>query len=415
MNTNNNTQKSIIPRYISDSTLDKYRGGFYANLSAQNASKRNLADDRQTISQWAKFYEDGGKLPFSKKQKKQKIGKIGMNELTRIVLDLNQDVRQIKEAQSLVGAQNWVKKHGPDLYEVVNDDINQDGIPDVIVKNKNGENVIVNGYTTTLSTYPYRNAYYTTFPTQKERKEARLSGETYRNYITGLYNPQYDSFGLRLQLDQNGNPRWASQNGVDLERRLKNSGYEKIIRPSNRTPYQAFVAKVIKPIYDVIKFMNGGKANSELLSKVASAIWNQTILIPAMVFVYGNDVAQVSPNEWKKLRNKKEVKRAIALTVKPFLVNEQRIFDFVEVFVATCNGLGYNIPQNVVPWIPKFLKAKFLNVNPPALNETEKWQSIENEYARRVQDELQRAAANATNNNEENNEDDEFIIEENSD
>lgn len=80
-----------------------------------------------------------------------------MDELTKIILNLNQDVKQIKDTQSFEGANVWLEKRGPELYKINNEDVNSDSIPDVIiVKNKKtNQNVIANGHTTDDSTYRY--------------------------------------------------------------------------------------------------------------------------------------------------------------------------------------------------------------------------------------------------------------------
>ena len=310
---------------------------------------------------------------------------IFMDELTKIILNLNQDVKQIKDAQSFEGAKKWVEKHGPDLYEVNDEDINGDSIPDIIVRNKKtNQNVIVNGYTTDDSTYPYRYSYYTQYPTAEARKAARDDGITYREHIKAMYNPQYDQWGMKLQRGANGEPLYANQEGLKFEATMKNAGYNKIIKPKDKTPYQAFVAGVVKPIYDVIKRINQMQnlaTNPQLLTKVAAIMWNQTILLPAMHYVYGAAIQQVDDKEWKKLRNKKQVKEAILSYVKYYLSNERRLLDFVPLFVSVCNDGGLNpIPTEVVNWIPGFLKCRLLNKGTPDLADKEGWANIDRAF-----------------------------------
>ena len=50
-------------------------------------------------------------------------------------------------------------------------------------------------------------------------------------------------------------------------------------------------------------------------------IWNQTILIPAMIYVYGEGVMNVSDEEWVKLRSRTDVKTAIKYRVVEYLNN----------------------------------------------------------------------------------------------
>ena len=91
------------------------------------------------------------------------------------------------------------------------------------------------------------------------------------------------------------------------------------MRPKDKTPYQAFVSEVVKPLYKVVQEINAfvkQPTSPQLLTKVAATMWNQTILIPAMVYVHGENVLNVADNEWKKLRNKTEVKNAIIAYVQ---------------------------------------------------------------------------------------------------
>lgn len=375
-------KRQVIPPIYSDDTLDTYRNKYFQTLSGESFKKRNLGDDLSSIRQFSEYYQTH-ELPFKKKEKKQKIGKLGMDELTNIVLSMNQDIRQIREAQSLQGAKNWVAKHGPELYTVSDADINGDSIPDIIVKNKAGKNVIVNGYTTADSTFPYRYAYYTAYPTEDERKLAREeSGITYRSFINDMYRPQYDEYRMKLQA---GNP-FGSSVGTDFEKKIAKSGYEKVIRPHNRSPYQAYVSEVVKPIYDVIKQINvilGLKTKSTLLTTIAADVWNQTILIPAMVYVYGDEIGNVSEAEWKKLRNRKEVKNAIMRYVKHYITNSRALIDLVPLFVVTCEKNGNPIPEEVKPWVVRFLMARLLSINPedlPATDNEDGWAQIEAQF-----------------------------------
>lgn len=63
-----------------------------------------------------------------------------MDELTKIILNLNQDVKQIKDTQSFEGANVWLEKRGPELYKINNEDVNSDSIPDVIIVNNKKTN-----------------------------------------------------------------------------------------------------------------------------------------------------------------------------------------------------------------------------------------------------------------------------------
>ena len=159
---------------------------------------------------------------------------------------------------------------------------------------------------------------------------------------------------------------YGSQQGKEFEDKLKAAGYSKVIKPNHRSSYQAFCTGVIKPIFDVFKHHLGGALGGAAFSIIAAEIWNQAILIPAMIYVYGEGVMNVSNEEWKKLRNKKDVKNAIKYRVVEYLKDLEKTFDFVPAFTAIVNTkLNTNIDPND-PNIEYFLKARLLNMEPPS-------------------------------------------------
>lgn len=363
--------KRVKPSLINHDVLVDNRKEYWGRMENEpKIHKRNLENAVNSIKVYKEFYE---KRPdkFPKKEKKEKVGKIGMEELANIVLDMNQDIKQIKEAQSLEGAKNWIEKNKwTGKYGAYEKDINGDSIPDVVVQRLDGDGqpidgnyVIVNGYTTAESTYPYRHAYYSAFPTREERKEAKKDGLDYRGYVKSLYNPQYED-GMKITA-------FANQEGKELAQKLLKAGYTKVLEPKDRSSYQVFCSSVIKPIFDVFKYHLKNNLGGAAFSKIASMIWNQTILIPAMVYVYGNDVMNVSDEEWVKLRSRTDVKTAIKYRVVEYLNNLKKTFDFVPIFTSIVNAyLNTDIDPNN-PLIEYFLKARLLNMQAPSTPVTE--------------------------------------------
>lgn len=72
-------------------------------------------------------------------------------------------------------------------WNVLHKDVNKDGIPDVIIRNSNGQPLYVNGYTTRKSDHPMRYEFYKTFPTSEGRK-----GKTIDKFAKQLFNISYD-------------------------------------------------------------------------------------------------------------------------------------------------------------------------------------------------------------------------------
>ena len=375
--------RSVIPDLIEDvEGLNQLRDQTYANLEQNEFKKKDLS---KAISDMA-FFRDHMAGIRPKKEKKQKYGTVGMDDLVKIVTTLKQDVKQIKDAQSVQSANEWLSRHKlDDIYEATGRDLNNDNIPEVVVQTKNGHKpVIVNGYTTVPSLFPYRNAYYTTYPTYNQRKEAHKQGMNLRTYIDNIYDPRYDDSGRKIT-------SYAGNDWRTWENNLKRAGIKEsqLIKPKGRSTYQAFVARCIAPIYQAIKYLNGTKPPFPLTA-MASVIWNNFILIPAMFYVYGDGIRSVSDEQWKNLRGKKDVKLAIEFSVRDYLTNPVKIADFVPTVCEMCNKADMPVVEDHIPLVAKVTVAIILvgiDALPPDPSIFETW------FDQNVQPQLQ--AANA--------------------
>ena len=83
------------------------------------------------------------------------------------VLNQKKDIKFHRTAENRVGAQKYANQHnlllGPD------EDINGDGINDVVLYKKDGTPVMINGYTFKDSEMPYRNEFNARNPTKADR------------------------------------------------------------------------------------------------------------------------------------------------------------------------------------------------------------------------------------------------------
>ena len=339
-------KRTVIPEVIDDiELLTEMRDKSYTNLAQEGFKKKELSKALDDMA----FYREAMSAIRRPKEKKNKYGNVGMDDLIKIVAKLNQDVKQIKDTQSVVSANEWIKRHGfNDLYEARGKDLDGDGKPEVVVQTKAGKKpVIVNGYTTVPSLFPYRNAYYKDYPSVEKRKEAHKQGINLRRYINDIYDPSYSETGRSI----------TSYNGEhykDFEKHLKAAGIDDqlLIRPKNRSTYQAFVSRCISPIYQAVRYLNNEKLPFTL-TEMASVIWNQFALIPAMVYVYGQDVLQVEESQWKNLRGKRAVKESIEYIVYEYLVDPIKIADFVPTVCEMCNKANLPVEQQHIPLVAK--------------------------------------------------------------
>lgn len=340
------TKKSVIPAIIEDvESLNELRQSTYDKLAEEDFKKKDLS---KAINDMSFFREHMASIRPTK-VKKQKYGNKGMEDLVKIVATLKQDVKQIKDAQSVQSANEWIHRHKLDgLYEATGRDLDNDSIPEVVVQTKSGKKpVIVNGYTTVPSLFPYRNAYYSAYPTVDQRKEAHKQGLNLRGWINSIYSPEYDETGRRVNA-------FTGEQYKDFERKLKNAGIKesKLIKPKGRSTYQSFVSRCIAPIYQAIKYINGAKLPFSL-TDMASVIWNNFALIPAMEYVYGEGITSVSDEQWKNLRNKKDVKLALEYIVHDYLVNPVKIADFVPTACEMCNKSDMPVEPEHIPLVAK--------------------------------------------------------------
>lgn len=364
-------KRPVIPELITNvDELNKMREKSYSGLSEQGYKRKDLGE---AINEMAMYRQKMAEIRPKKKEKKSKYGNKGMDELVKIVTKLNQDIKQIRDTQSVVSANDWINRHGlKDLYEAKGRDLDGDGIPEVVVQTRDAlqKPVIVNGYTTVPSLFPYRNAFYKAYPSYDERKEAHKKGINLRSWINNIYQPEYDEWGMSVDT-------YKGEDWRKFEDSIKAAGIDDkhLIKPKKRSTYQAFVARCISPIYQAVKYIHVHKLPFTL-TEMASVIWNQFALHPAMEYVYGEDVRHVDDDQWKNLRGKKAVKNAISYIVDDYLRNPIKIGEFVPTVCEMCNLSGMPVEKSDVPLVAKVtvvIIALGIDALPPDPNDFEKW------------------------------------------
>lgn len=95
-----------------------------------------------------------------------------LKSIGKVVLDRKKDIKFHRSAENRVGAQKYAAQHnlllGPD------EDINGDGINDVVLYKKDGTPVMINGYTFVDSEMPYRNEFINQYPSKVDK--TRIGG-----------------------------------------------------------------------------------------------------------------------------------------------------------------------------------------------------------------------------------------------
>ena len=224
---------------------------------------------------------------------------------------LRRDIKRVRKAESYNGAKEWARKHSnrKRKYEAKEEDIDGDGIKDVLVKAADGSLVIVNGYTVRKSDYPYRQRF-ANLP-----EATRKQHGNYKNYLKSIYGPTYD--------DRTGKiTGWKQDPEQDEQyKRLTTLGFKTYI-PKDQSPYQLFTNQVVKSTIDGIYEVESDtyayqvyNADGEAVTKyppvlitVAADAWNYGVVKPLIEQKTGEQIPDnITPDELKALLNSKDI------------------------------------------------------------------------------------------------------------
>ena len=344
------SQPEPFPRVqFANDAMQRLRRQSTARLG--NINTVDLANARNTIQQRQRNINPN----LHPRTKKNKYGITGMDDLIRVVVNLKNDVKQIREAQSVESANDWIQSHGyDDLYNVVEEDLDDDGYPEVVVKDNSGKNVIVNGYTTEPSLFPYRKQYYSTHATKASRKN-----NPWKNYIKNeFYHPVFDATGRTVQS--------ISEDAAQFDDLISSHGYTRNMRPKKHSSYQAFTARCITPFYQALKYLNHHNVPFKL-AQLSAYIWKEIVRNPALVHVYGENVLQevTDAKELTKLCNQREVKDAIENIVVPYISDPKGMFeDILPIVIDQWRQHGFNMSADNVR---DFILTSYALVNNVAL------------------------------------------------
>jgi hypothetical protein len=305
-------------------------------LGQENLATIDLGEAREHLR-----YLQETKPPARERPPRRLPVKTKMDELFDIVAMGKRDIKHVKEAQSAVGAANWIKKHrlGESLY-VDARDYDGDGVPDIIVrKTSDHKPYIVKGYTTDDSTYPLRQAYYTTFPTSDDRK-----GHPIREYQEDTFVTHYTPDGLHRILDPDM---------VAYDKKIVAAGYKQSRPRPQLTAVAAFKRFIMQPIMKAIKgaykAMNAPlEMKSTMPTQAEVGIRNNLIIGPIMKKIYGDEVLNVTDgHEWHKLTQRKQIRDAVAEFTGLFVLTRASVEDdLITAIVQALQLAGVKFPAS---------------------------------------------------------------------
>lgn len=161
--------------------------------------------------------------------------------ITKVVGSKNKkDITRKNAFMSKKAFEAWNQKRGGN-YAMHDEDIDDDEIKELVVRNPKGELVAVNGYTVKRSDWGVRKPFYETYPTREERRGKSL-GEYVRDTIYETTANDFDDYG------------YAKEGYI---KRIKNiqsqpeyAGYS--MKASTPSPYNLFIKNIIKPAVDYV-------------------------------------------------------------------------------------------------------------------------------------------------------------------
>ena len=157
-----------------------------------------------------------------------------MNAMLRIILTHKKEMQKLPQFSSLPSANAWLNKHPNSGLRAALKDLDNDGTHEIVLYNKAGQPVIVNGYKLRPSDYATRNHYWGSHPEEKDRIE-----ETYREWVRDkVYDVKVDPKNVWKRTVER----------TPYGDQLKEWGYRMPAAPKKReSPYSIF-CKLIKPL-----------------------------------------------------------------------------------------------------------------------------------------------------------------------
>ena len=155
-----------------------------------------------------------------------------MNSLLNIILTHKKEMQKVPHFSFVQSATAWLNKHPRSGLRVQEKDLDGDGTQEVVMYNRAGKPVVVNGYKLRASDYPQRRAYWAEHPEIEDR-----IGEPYGDWVRDKVYEVHDD------------PNNAWKRSVRLStkgQQLKDWGYRVPTAPRKRdSPYSIF-CKLVK-------------------------------------------------------------------------------------------------------------------------------------------------------------------------
>lgn len=140
----------------------------------------------------------------------------------------------------------WNEKRG-NKYSIDDEKLDEDEIPELVVRNPKGKLIAVNGYTVKRSDWGVRKPFYTEYPTRQDRRGKSL-GNYVREKIYETTDDDFDEFGY-------ANSDYLARI-KSIQSKPEYAGYS--MKASTPSSYNLFLSHIIKPAVNrVISIITG--------------------------------------------------------------------------------------------------------------------------------------------------------------
>ena len=195
-------------------------------------------------------FEVPGIQSISFAEGRKQANKAYMDDLLNLVGSKHN--RKIKFSPQLAtknGAEWWKDNYHPD-YTISDQDLDNDGIKEILIKDGNNDIYAVNGYRLGKGNLSLIQPYYEAYPDKDSRRAAREQGITPRSLAIGRLTKG------QKKIDINNPYKIEYVNSAYKEspeyQRMKAAKTLPII-PTKRSAYQVFTTLIVKPVWDAFK------------------------------------------------------------------------------------------------------------------------------------------------------------------
>ena len=264
------------------------------------------------------------------------------DNLINIILNAKKDIKFHPSCITKEGAERYAKTRGLRVKKE-SEDLNHDGIEDIVVYNKAGKPIMINGYTFSQSEFPYKQDYY------KQKPADRANQGGYKGFLNKIWGVQEEKF------DENGT-RVVEHDNTDLPdevEKYSNLGWKKLKAPKRAlTIYQRINKWLANILRETIE-------NDDVLSQyqklINSSIPRFKIISLANLyfidaaFIRNTNVNIPGANYQEKFKNWMEIKQKSKTAIRNALTDNFAIITadtekqkIIEFFTHIINELMFN-------------------------------------------------------------------------